>query len=97
MLSEGLYRNRKPVKLKARGKKACFRHGFSHRPVGYVIAKLLVPELRKINSERSEGIILHNAGHEDFIKLTLRLFCFAQRLSFPCDTQKRKSVVTRLN
>ena len=35
--------------------------------------------------------------HEEFIKLILLLFCFAQRLSFPCDTQKQESVVTGLN
>ena len=40
--------------------------------------------------------IFHNSGHEEFIKLILLLFCFAQRLSFPCDTQKRENVVTRL-
>ena len=55
------------------------------------------PELWKINAQHSEVFISYYSGHEEFIKLILLLFCFAQRLSFPCDIQKRKSVVTRLN
>ena len=55
------------------------------------------PELWKLNSESSEVFIFHNSGYEEFIKLILLLFCFTQRLSFPCDTQKRESVVTGLN
>ena len=50
-----------------------------------------------MNSERSEVFIFHNSVHEEFIKLILLLFCFAQRPSLSCDTQKRESVVTRLN
>ena len=42
-------------------------------------------------------LTFHSSDHEEFIKLVLLLFCFAQRPSFPCDTQKRESVVTRLN
>ena len=38
----------------------------------------------------------HNSGHKEFMNLILLLFCFAQRPSFPCDTQKRESVLTRL-
>ena len=45
----------------------------------------------------AEVFIFHNSGHEEFIKLTVVLFCFAHRPSFPCDTQKRESVVTMLN
>ena len=41
--------------------------------------------------------IFHNSGHEEFIKLILLLFCFVQRLSLSCDTQKRENVVTRFN
>ena len=39
--------------------------------------------------------IFHDPGHEGFFKRILLLFCFAQ--GFSCDTQKRESVVTRLN
>ena len=46
---------------------------------------------------RSKMFIFHNSGQEEFIKLTLLLFCFTQRLSFPCDTQKWERVVTGLN
>ena len=63
----------------------------------YVIYKLRVVGVMKINSKGSEVFIFHNSGHEEFIKLILLLFCFAQRPSFPCDTQKWESVVTRLN
>ena len=55
------------------------------------------PELGKINSERREVFIFHDAGLKEFIKLILLLFCLAQRPSFHSDTQKRESVVTRLN
>ena len=49
-------------------------------------------ELWKINSERSEVFIFHNLGHEEFMKLIVLLFYFAQRLSLPCDTQKWENV-----
>ena len=64
---------------------------------GFMIDKLRVAGVMKINSKRSEVFIFDNSGHEEFIKFILLLFCFAQRLSFPCDTQKRESVVIRLN
>ena len=35
-------------------------------------------------------------NHRD-VELILLLFCFAQRPSFPCGTQKLESVVARLN
>ena len=57
----------------------------------------LWPELWKINCERREVFIFHNSGHEEFIKLILLLFCFTQRLSLSCDTQKWESVATRPN
>ena len=50
--------------------------------------------IRKINSERSEMFIFQNTGNEEFIKLILLLFRFAQRL---CDTQKWEGMVTRLS
>ena len=53
-----------------------------------------VPQLTPVCTKFSSS---HNSGHEEFIKLILLLFCFAQRPSFPCDTQKQESVVTRLN
>ena len=59
--------------------------------------KLSVAGVMKNKLRAQRGVIFHNAGHEEFIKLILRLFCFAQRLFFPCDTQKQESVVTRLN
>ena len=64
----------------------------------YVIDNSEWPELWKINTEAlAEVFIFHNSGHEEFVKLILLLFCFAQRPSIPCDTQKQESVVTRLN
>ena len=62
----------------------------------YVIGNSEWPESRKIYYERSEVFIFHNSGHEEFIKLILLLFGFAQRLSLSSDTQKREGVVTRL-
>ena len=59
-----------------------------------MVDKLRVAGVMKNNAE---VYIFHNFGYEEFIKLILLLFCFAQRPSFPCDTQKRESVVTRLN
>ena len=59
-----------------------------------MIDKLRVVRIMKINSEHSKVFIFHNSDHEEFIKLILLLICFAQRLSFPCDTKKRVSVVT---
>ena len=41
--------------------------------------------------------VVGDLGHEEFIKLILLLFCFAQRPSFPCDTERQESVVARLN
>ena len=61
-----------------------------------MIDKLRVAGIMKINSERREVFIFHNPGHKEFIKLILLLSCFTQRLSFPCDTQERESVVTKL-
>ena len=66
--------------------------------VRWVIDKLRVTGVMKINTEAlAEVFMFHISGHEEFIKLILLLFCFAQRPSFPCDTQKRESVVTGLN
>ena len=63
-----------------------------------MIDKLRVAGVRKINTEAlAEVFIFHNSGHEKLIKLILLLFCFAQRPSFPCYTQKQESVVIRLN
>ena len=69
----------------------------SNRAKVFVIDKLRVAKVMKINSELSEVFIFHDAGYEEFIKLILLLFCFTQRPSFPRDTQKWESVVTRLN
>ena len=69
------------------------------REANYVIDKPRVAGVIK-NKDRgvSRGVyFFYNSGHEEFIKLILLPFCFAQRPSFPCDTQKRESVVTRLN
>ena len=44
------------------------------------------PELSKYIL--SQAFISHNSGRQEFIKLILLLFCFAQRLSFTCETQK---------
>ena len=43
------------------------------------------------------GVYFYDTGHQKFIKLILRLFCFAQRLFFPYDSQKRETAVIRLN
>ena len=70
---------------------------FEQKKKDNTIDKLRVAGVMKNKSDSSEMFIFHIVGHEEFIKLILRLFCFSQRLSFPCDTQKRESVVTRLN
>ena len=76
----------------------CLCHKNPQKLIGYVIDKLQVAGVMK-NKHRgvSRGVYFHNSGHEKFIKLILLIFCFAQRSSFPCDTQKRENVVTRLN
>ena len=56
--------------------------------------KLFVAGVMKNKLRASELFIFHNSDHREFIKPVLQLFCFAQRLSFPCDTQKRGRVVT---
>ena len=64
----------------------------------YVIDKLLAAGVMKNKHRARRGVIIFlNAGHEEFVKLILLFFCSAQRLSFPCDTQKQGIVVTRLN
>ena len=58
--------------------------------IAIVTDKLSVALVMKINSERSEVFIFHKAGPEEFIKDILRLYCFAQSLSFPCDIKNWK-------
>ena len=41
--------------------------------------------------------IFLNPGHEEFIKLILLLFCLAQRLFLPCDTQSGEVGVTTVS
>ena len=68
------------------------------RVTGVMKNKLRVTGVMKNKLRVQRGrFIFHDAGHEEFIKLILLLFCFAQIPSFPCDSHKRESVVTRLN
>ena len=67
------------------------------RVLAHVIDELRVAGVMKINSKRSEVFSFHKFDHKEFIKLILLLFCLALRFSFPCDIQKRESVVTRLD
>ena len=69
-----------------------------------VLVAVKTLELRRRGRHRKENFknVLCSGSvidkfHEEFIKLILLLFCFSQRLSFPCGTQKRESVVTVLN
>ena len=62
-----------------------------------MIDKLRVAGVMKIDSERSEVFMLHDAGHDEFTKPILLLFSFSQRPSSTCDPQKQESVVTSLN
>ena len=59
--------------------------------------KLRVAGVMRNKLQAQRDVIFRNSGYEEFIKLILRLFCLAQRLSIPCDTQKWESVATRLN
>ena len=56
----------------------------------FVIDKFWAAGVMKKKLLVQRGVYFHNAGHKEFNKLILQLFCFAQRLSFPCDTQKRE-------
>ena len=56
-----------------------------------------VNRCREAMSEKYKKFtFVHPVGQVEFIKFILLLFCFAQRLSFSCDTQKWESVVTWL-
>ena len=62
-----------------------------------VMDKLRVAGVMKNKLRAKRGVYFHDSGDEEFIKLIVLFFRFAQRVSFLCDTQKQDSVVTRLN